>query len=109
MRIPIDTLQMRIVPLAPGRALPWLGRALRGLVARRWKEEVCTRPRDASGALPERCRGCAEVQTCSYGLLFEPEPRSEAHTWQGQADALRPLIVAPVSYTHLTLPTIYSV
>ncbi len=87
-----------------GTLLPWLGPALRGLVARRLKERICRWPPEVRATRWVHCAGCPYLQECPYGELFEPETPSSAVRlgsqgtpvrFAGQEDAVRPLILAP--------------
>jgi hypothetical protein len=56
-----------------GPLMPWLGPALRGVVAARLKDRVCrlsAAERQRQGAY---CKGCARMAGCPYGETFEPD------------------------------------
>ncbi len=77
-----------------GRLLPWLGPALRGLVARRFKEAVC---RLSAREQQERpyCKGCPHMRGCPYGETLEAGPPEQAAVFSGQDDGARPVVLAP--------------
>jgi hypothetical protein len=86
---------------AAGRLLPWLGPALRGLVARRFKESVCRFSLAEQQTTWLHCKGCPHLGDCPYGRTFEAEPAAAAaRAFAGQDDGTRPLVVAP----HFPLP-----
>ncbi len=78
-----------------GRIWPWIGPAFRGMVAKTFKDSICRH------SVPEResrwiaCRGCPHMADCPYGQTLEPDPPSGAAVRRGQADAARPLVLAP--------------
>lgn len=79
----------------PGRLMPWLGPALRGLVARRFKARVCRYSPAEQDTTWRYCKGCPHLPNCSYGKLFEPDPPANADVFSGQTEAVRPLVLAP--------------
>jgi hypothetical protein len=79
----------------PGRLLPWLGPAVRGLAARRFKANVCRYPPSVQNGERRECKGCPYMFECPYGRTVEPDPPPGAHVFPGQADATRPLVIAP--------------
>jgi hypothetical protein len=80
---------------APGRLVPWLGPALRGLAARRFKRRVCIFPPAEQETTWRYCKGCPHQAVCPYGQTVEPDPPSGAAVVAGQDDAVRPLVIAP--------------
>jgi hypothetical protein len=80
----------------PGRLLPWLGPALRGLAARRFKERVCRFPWAVQQTERLYCKGCPHLAECPYGQTVEPDPPPGSRVPPGQEDAVRPLVIAPV-------------
>lgn len=87
-----------------GELLPWLGPALRGLLALRLKERTCRWPPEIRSTRWVHCAGCPHMDGCSYGELFEPDTPSlaprirsqgPAARFSGQDDAVRPVILAP--------------
>ncbi len=79
----------------PGRLLPWLGPALRGLGARRFKARVCRFPPAMQETERLYCKGCPHVAECPYGQTVEPDPPPGVRVPPGQEDAVRPLVIAP--------------
>jgi hypothetical protein len=78
-----------------GRLLPWLGPAVRGLAARRFKANVCHYPPEVQDGERRECKGCPHIFECPYGRTVEPDPPPGARVFAGQADATRPLVIAP--------------
>jgi hypothetical protein len=86
---------MRVLRLTrPGRLLPWLGPALRGLAARRLKARVCRFPAAVQEGERRYCKGCPYIAPCAYGRTVEPDPPPGARAPPGQEDAVRPLVIA---------------
>jgi hypothetical protein len=86
----------RTVRLATGGHLqPWLGPAVRGLIAGRWRAAVCRFPVAERVARWPNCTGCPHVHDCAYGRTVEPDPPPGAHVAGGFGDAVRPLVVHP--------------
>lgn len=78
-----------------GRLLPWLGPALRGLTAMRFRRSVCRQPLAEQQTRWRYCRGCPLMADCPYGQTVEPDPPPGAEVMHGQEDAARPLVIAP--------------
>lgn len=78
-----------------GRLQPWLGPALRGLVALRFKEAVCRHPPAERKARWVHCSGCPHMESCAYGQTFEPDPPAGVKVQPGRLDAIRPVVLAP--------------
>jgi hypothetical protein len=78
-----------------GHLLPWIGPALRGLVAERFKEAVCRQPAELRASRWKVCKGCPFLAECAYGELFEPDPPADADVFQGQEESVRPVVLAP--------------
>ena len=78
----------------PGVLLPWLGPALRGLVARQFKEQVCLHPPTERQAW-KYCRGCPHLANCPYGQTYEPDPPHGVQVLPHDEEAARPLVLAP--------------
>lgn len=72
-----------------GRLVPWLGPALRGITALRYRATVCQQPQAEWAGRWKHCRGCSHAATCGYGIAFEPEMTGS------HADAVRRLVIAP--------------
>jgi CRISPR-associated endoribonuclease Cas6 len=92
----LDVLETtRILRLArPGRLLPWLGPALRGLAVRRFKARVCRFPPEVQEGERRYCKACPYIASCAYGRTVEPDPHPGARVPLGQEDATRPLVIA---------------
>src|SRR5207247_2239575 len=84
-----------LVLTRPGRLLPWLGPALRGLVAGRFKEQVCRHSPAEQRTRWRYCKGCPHLTACPYGLTLEAGPPPGAVPFRGQEDAARPVVLAP--------------
>ena len=89
----LDILESyRVLRLNRGGSLrPWLGPAVRGLVAARLKSAVCRQPADDQIAVWIRCRGCPLMAGCSYGETFEPDPPPADGAWKW--DPPRPIVI----------------
>jgi len=75
-----------------GRLVPWLGPALRGVVAGTLKEQVCRYPPAERETQWTTCRGCPYLLECDYGRTYEYDPPET-----GTATAeLRPVTLSPV-------------
>ena len=75
----LSLLQSRRTPqlTRSGCLLPWLGPALRGLVARRFKAAVCRFSPQEQDTTWRYCKGCPHMAQCPYGQTLEadsPEP-----------------------------------
>lgn len=79
----------------PGRLVPWLGPALRGLIARRFKMMACRHDPEERDALWVYCKGCLYNHECPYGSVIEPDPVPGAPVFVGQEDAIRPYVIDP--------------
>jgi hypothetical protein len=92
----LDVLETtRVLRLArPGRLQAWLGPALRGLAARRFKACVCRFPPAAQEGERRYCKACPYIANCAYGRTVEPDPPHGARVPLGQEDATRPLVIA---------------
>jgi hypothetical protein len=77
----------------PGRLLPWMGPALRGLIARPFKERVCLQPPAVREARWVHCRGCPHLAGCAYGQTLEPDPPPGTPVFRGREQAARPLVL----------------
>src|SRR5262245_9028151 len=98
MLVRTDHLTLRLS--TPGRLIAWERLALRGLLARHFKDSVCRHPPAERDTRWVHCRGCPYLRECPYGVTFEPDPPPEVETFRGQEDAARPLVLAP----HFPLP-----
>ncbi|MBI3269243.1 MAG: hypothetical protein HYZ53_09495 [Planctomycetes bacterium] len=93
MQYQSQVLRLRI--LTPGALLPWIGPALRGMVARSFKAQVCRLPIEERASLGRYCSGCRLHVGCPYGETFEPEAGPEAKVFRGQDQVARPIVLAP--------------
>jgi hypothetical protein len=91
----ISTHEATLRLSSSGHLLPWIGPALRGLVAERFKQAVCRQPAELQASQWKVCKGCEFLSECAYGALFEPDPPAEAEVFQGQEEAVRPVVLAP--------------
>lgn len=96
----VQTHETRLRITHGGAVLPWLGPALRGILAHRLKERVCRHPSQERESRWRYCTGCPHINQCAYGRTFEPDPPPDTTTFRGQEDAARPLVVSP----HFPLP-----
>lgn len=78
----------------PGQLLPWMGPALRGLLARPFKESVCIHSRAQQQTRWRYCTGCPHVARCPYGQTFEPDPPAGTAPFSGQEMAARPVVLS---------------
>src|SRR2546426_457071 len=77
-----------------GDLLPWIGPALRGAVAYRFKQAACVQPAAERETHWKYCTGCPHLSNCPYGCTFEAQPDA-GRAIRGQDDGLRPIVVAP--------------
>lgn len=75
--------EYRLLWLAAGRLVPWLGPAVRGAAARAFKDAVCRFPPAERDTRWVHCTGCPHLAECAYGRAFE------------DGDAERPAVLAP--------------
>lgn len=97
-----------------GRLVPWIGPAIRGITALRYRAAVCQQPREEWTGRWRQCRGCPHVSSCGYGTAFEPESPSQKMAAASTADddmtdigsppagppsssidAVRPIVISP--------------
>lgn len=78
-----------------GRLLPWLGPALRGLVAMRFKSSVCRFSPQEQRTTWKFCKGCPHQRECAYGLTVEADPPPDARAFAKQDDGARPVVLSP--------------
>ena len=79
---------------SPGRLLPWLGPALRGLAAGQFRQSVCAYSLAEQQSTWRYCKGCPHITECPYGRTIEPDPPA-GMAMHGQDDAARPVVIAP--------------
>jgi CRISPR-associated endoribonuclease Cas6 len=93
---------------SPGRLVPWIGPAIRGITALRYRASVCQQPKETWSDRWKHCRGCLHLSSCGYGIAFEPESTAVAtaavsgltddpHLASPAAtiDAVRRVVIAP--------------
>lgn len=90
--LPVERHRLAIACTTAGRLVPWLGPAIRGMVALRHRAAVCSQPRETWSTTWRYCRGCPQMASCGYGSLFEPE---NPPGFPGPRDAPRPLVMEP--------------
>lgn len=86
-------LQMRF--LSVGRLLPWLGPALRGVVAREVKSRFCRWPVREREKEWRFCKGCPHQVGCPYGMTFECDMPQGGSPSRGMEDGIRAIALAP--------------
>ncbi|MCO6454189.1 MAG: CRISPR system precrRNA processing endoribonuclease RAMP protein Cas6 [Pirellulaceae bacterium] len=84
----------RLLFLNGGRLLPWLGPALKGIIARHFKTQSCHWPAEVRDSQWRYCRGCQHLGGCGYGLLFEPDPPVAATVMPTARDGQRAITLA---------------
>ena len=77
----VERRSLQIEWLASGPLVPWLGPAIRGIVAARLRDAVCTWPAPLRATQWLYCRGCPSMAGCGYGRLFE---RDLCDPWASQ-------------------------
>ncbi|MGM0485870.1 MAG: hypothetical protein ACQESR_03805 [Planctomycetota bacterium] len=87
------TLSLQLT--SPGPLLPWLGPAMRGMVAMRLKHRVCRLAPPERGRQGAYCHGCRRQQGCPYGETFEPSPAAGRERFSGQNDVPPAVVLAP--------------
>ena len=95
MTLLVETRFLRMQLTSPGRLLPWLGPALRGVAAREVKDQTCRWPTAARDGRWKYCRGCPHQGPCPYGATFEPDAPPEGTLSRGMADGQRAISLAP--------------
>ena len=91
-RLELVQWPLKIRFLNRGRLLPWLGPALRGLVAFSLKRSVCHHTPEIRDTLWRYCQGCPKQRLCPMGATFEP-PDNLAD--RGRHQAPRPVVLSP--------------
>ena len=94
----VEKHRLSIECTTAGRLVPWLGPAIRGIVALRHRATVCSQPKETWATTWRYCRGCPQMESCAYGTLFEPDNSPNS---PGQRDAPRPLVIEPAFPTPL--------
>ena len=95
MTLPIHTQFLQLVLIRDGRLLPWLGPALRGIVAGTLKNRVCRQPPIQRELHWKFCRGCPHIHECAYGLTYEPDPPADRTVLKAAGDGQRAIALAP--------------
>lgn len=96
--VAIDVATVLIEFRSSGRLMPWLGPAVRGVVAGRFRERHCVLPQAEQAGRWRRCRGCRHLRDCAYGSIFEPDEQVLPHTRAsatGEHDVPRRVVLAP--------------
>ena len=88
----IDGLHLEL--RGSGRLLPWLGPALRGIVAGRYKGQVCHHPPLERRRRWKYCDGCQYQTECGYAICFEPAAPAHGR-FSGRRDASRTAVISP--------------
>lgn len=58
---------------SPGRLVPWIGPAMRGITALRYRASMCQQPKQDWADRWKYCSGCPHLDSCGYGIAFEPD------------------------------------
>ena len=95
MTLPIHTEFLQLTLTRGGRLLPWLGPALRGIVAATLKNQVCRQPPIQRELHWKFCRGCPHIHDCAYGLTYEPDPPTDRTVLKAAADGQRAITLSP--------------
>ncbi|VTR97932.1 CRISPR system precrRNA processing endoribonuclease RAMP protein Cas6 [Tuwongella immobilis] len=93
--LPILVQRLRFRFRTAGPLNPWMGPAVRGAVAKLWKDAVCQHPHAFRETQWTYCKGCPHQASCSYGMLMEPDPPAGVTVFTGQDDAIRPMVICP--------------
>jgi hypothetical protein len=91
--LPIAIVSLELTVVRGGDLLPWIGPALRGMVARPFKNEVCRFAPAERDTRWVRCTGCPHMSKCAYGQAFEPDAPPGALVERGQTDAVRGVVL----------------
>jgi len=67
----IECRRVELLAESAGQVFPWIGPAVRGVVARRFKERVCSQPVAEQFDRWRYCRGCPRQNLCGYGVTYE--------------------------------------
>ncbi|OWK41138.1 hypothetical protein [Fimbriiglobus ruber] len=78
-----------------GRALAWIGPALRGLAGGRLRAHVCRLPVAEQMTRWRTCAGCPAMSGCAYGETYEPDPPAGVVLAPGWENTTRPIVIAP--------------
>ena len=92
--LPVLQAELTLCCTRGGELLPWIGPALRGLVAGRFKADMCRHSTTDRDTHWKHCTGCPHLADCPYGLTFESGPAHGSGSI-GQEEGLRPVAIAP--------------
>ncbi len=96
--VAIDVAGVLIEFQSSGRLMPWLGPAVRGVVAGRFRERHCVLSLAEQAGRWRRCRGCRHLRDCAYGSIFEPDEQVLPHVTACATrdhDVPRRMVLAP--------------
>jgi hypothetical protein len=93
LRVRVWQWKMRF--LSEGPLVPWLGPALRGVVADRFKNGVCKHDEKDRAEKWKYCDGCSHLSDCAYGSLFEPDAASNPGPIGEGQEVPRPVVLSP--------------
>lgn len=93
--IPIEVRYFTLSLTRSGTLLPWLGPAVRGLVAGELKQRVCRWPAQEQSTRWRYCAGCPHMGRCAYGSTFELDPPSDRTVLRAARDGQRAITLAP--------------
>jgi hypothetical protein len=71
--VPVTVATVLLEFQSSGRLIPWIGPAIRGVVAGRFRERHCRLSLAEQAGPWRRCRGCVHLPSCAYGRTFEPD------------------------------------
>lgn len=93
--LPIIESSQKVQVQSAGQLQSMLGPAIRGIVARRWKNTVCHHTEYEQQTRWKYCKGCEHNSTCSYGQIFEPDIPAGVHLLGGNKEAPRSFVIRP--------------
>lgn len=93
--VSIDVARVLLEFTSSGRLLPWLGPAVRGVVAMRFRERHCVLPLAEQMGRWRRCRGCPHLPACAYGRTFEPDAQVLSASAATAHDVPRSIVLSP--------------
>lgn len=89
----VERRSLQIEWVSSGPLVPWLGPAIRGIVATRLRDAVCTWPAPLRATQWLYCRGCPSMAGCGYGRLFEPDGSLAGR--DSVAESIRAVVMSP--------------
>ncbi|HPP53944.1 MAG TPA: CRISPR system precrRNA processing endoribonuclease RAMP protein Cas6 [Thermoguttaceae bacterium] len=95
MELVVQTQFLRMEFADRGELVPWLGPAIRGLLAMHLKRAECRWSVQEQDQQWRFCRGCPHQSGCVYGITFEPDPPPDWPLFKGQAEGQRAISLAP--------------